>query len=428
MAVEYFATFIFWATIIVLALFSTRIYFALLLVLFIPLSAFSTSTGLQVEGETFSVLGRSFYVVLIAATVLALARNWRHIPRGRPLYTLGAFLAWLIVKSIDTISLPESMSSLLQYLLVASAFLLTAVVARNGNERYVFTCIACSAAIPLLVGILQLLMYYGWFPGVDFLKENVSTQHIAGYSYAAVGSIYTHRNVFAHFLALAVILFMLAAGEELVGPRMRVVMVPTAILMVVFIVLIAARGAVIILLLGTAFVVLRRLRLSVVLVVVGTMLALYLFSDIIQYSVFRMSLAGAQWSGRNEIWRIGLRHVSISGIGLGGIIPGKIIPSDLGYMMAHNDYLKYVIETGIIGVVLFLAFVSDVFGLSFHAWRSPGSSPGLRAQGALVFIVWVGFGIAMIAENLQFLHYLILPFTVLGAFCGTNQTRAPSPS
>jgi hypothetical protein len=426
MLVQYFATSIFWAAIIVVALFSTRIYFALLLVLLIPLAAFSTSAVLEMEGTSFSALGRAFLVVLIVATVLSVVRNWSHLPHGRPLYTLGAFLAWLIVKSFDTISISESVSSLLPYLLIASVVLLAAVVVRKGNERYVFGCIACSALIPLLVGLLQLMMYYGWFPSLGFLMDNVSTQHIAGYSYAAIGSIYTHRNVFAHFLALTVVIFLLVSSEGLVDSRLRLPMVLTSILMVFFIVLVASRGAIIVLMLGTAFVVLRRLRLSIVLFVVGTMLVLYLFSGVIQYSLFRMTLAESQWGGRTEIWRIGLAHISPTGIGLGAIILGKVIPSDLGYLMAHNDYLKYLIETGVIGVLLFVAFLGDVLSVSYQSWRSREKRPGVRAQAALVLVVWMVFGVAMVAENLQFLHYLILPFTILGAFCGVNETQADS--
>jgi O-antigen ligase len=426
MLVQYFATSIFWVAIIVLAVFSTRLYFGLLLVVLIPLSAFSTFTGLQMEGTTFSVLGRSFLVVLIVATLLSIVRNPSHLPHGRPLYTLGAFLAWLIVKSIDTISFSESISALLEYLLVASVFLLAAIMVRKGNGRYVFGCIAFSALIPMLVGVLQVMMYYGWLPPAGFLMQNVSTLHIAGYSYAGIGSIYTHRNVFAHFLALSVIVFLLASGEELVDSRLRLPMVVASILMVFFVVLIATRGAIIILLMGTAFVALRRLRLSIVLFAVGTLIALFLFSDLIQFSLFRMTQAESQWSGRTEIWRIGLAHISPTGIGLSGIIVGKVIASDMGYMMAHNDYLKYLIETGVIGVALFIAFLFDVLGLGYQTWRSREKRQDVRAQAALVLVIWLCFGVAMIAENLQFLHYIILPFTVLGAFCGANETRKVS--
>jgi hypothetical protein len=43
-------------------------------------------------------------------------------------------------------------------------------------------------------------------------------------------------------------------------------------------------------------------------------------------------------------------------------------------------------------------------------------------------VTWMGFGVAMIAENLQFLHYLILHFTILGAFCGAIETGDDSHS
>ena len=428
MLIQYFATLIFWSTIVFLAVFSTRIYFALLLVVFIPLSAFATSAGLQMEGTSFSALGRSFLFVLLAATVLSLVRNRSHVPHGRPLYSLGAFLAWMVLKSVNTISISDSMSALLQYLLVASAFFLTAVMVRKGNERYVFSCIACSALIPLLVGILQLMIYYGVFPSWGFLKDGIYVRHTSGYNFAFVASIFTHPNVFAHFLAIGVVLFILVASEGLVDSRLRLPMLLTSIVMVFVLVFLSTRGAIIGLLLGISFVVLRRLRLTVLLFVVGTLMALYMFSDVLEHSLFRMGGAESQWNARNELWRIGLDHLSLTGIGLGGIIVGKVIHTEMGYMMAHNDYLKYLIETGIIGVLLFVAFVFDVLSLGYRTWRSPEKQPPVRAQGALVLVTWAVFGVAMIAENLQFLHYLILPFTILGAFCGANETQEDSLS
>jgi O-antigen ligase len=100
----------------------------------------------------------------------------------------------------------------------------------------------------------------------------------------------------------------------------------------------------------------------------------------------------------------------------------------MGYLEAHNDYLKYLIETGVIGVLLFIAFLFDVLGLSYQTWRSREKRPRIRAQAALLLVTWMGLGVAMIAENLQFLHYLILPFTILGAFCGANEIRDDSHS
>lgn len=102
--------------------------------------------------------------------------------------------------------------------------------------------------------------------------------------------------------------------------------------------------------------------------------------------VVELSQEGLASGGRGQVWLAGLQMVAehpLLGVGIGNF-PIELLRRKGIYMMGHNDFITHFAETGIPGILLYLAMLAAVLRL---AWRT--SEPRLRAGLIGLFVAAV---------------------------------------
>ena len=131
----------------------------------------------------------------------------------------------------------------------------------------------------------------------------------------------------------------------------------------------------------------RRFVNGLLLVVVLLSVAIGVRSTVDRFSSDRLLR-----EGRAAIWSETVRWIGqfpVFGTGLGTfatLVPGTEVEGTLiAYEHAHNEYLEYLMEAGVVGTVLLLGLIVLMLGRSLAAWRSR-SDPEIRglALGGLV--------------------------------------------
>ncbi len=133
----------------------------------------------------------------------------------------------------------------------------------------------------------------------------------------------------------------------------------------------------------------------------GMLLLVLLLSVLIglRSTVQRFSPDRLLREGRPIIWSQTIHWIGrfpVFGTGLGtfaSLNPGSEVEGTLiSYDHAHNDYLEYLMEVGVVGLILLLALILSMLGRSLIAWQSR-SDPEVRglALGGIVSCLSVLF-------------------------------------
>ena len=134
-----------------------------------------------------------------------------------------------------------------------------------------------------------------------------------------------------------------------------------------------------------------------------------------------LSQRGLAEGGRDQIWSAGLQMGAehpLLGIGIGNF-PVELVMRKGRFMMAHNDFITHFAETGIPGILLYLAMLAAVVRL---AWRT--AEPRLRAGLIGLFVAAVIAGMANPSYGDKS-FWMQLALCALG---GTVSVVAPGPA
>jgi O-antigen ligase len=103
-------------------------------------------------------------------------------------------------------------------------------------------------------------------------------------------------------------------------------------------------------------------------------------------------------SGREVLWAVviaGFLSAPLTGLGLGGssAMLEATFSAEVGHI-AHNEYLRVLADTGMIGLALF-AVAMLVWGSGvLRALRTPGSWPEYTLPALAVFLAWAVISLA----------------------------------
>jgi O-antigen ligase len=136
--------------------------------------------------------------------------------------------------------------------------------------------------------------------------------------------------------------------------------------------------------------------------------------------IVELSQRGLAEGGRDQIWGGGLQMGAehpLLGVGIGNF-PVELLIRKGFFRMGHNDFITHFAETGIPGILLYLAMLAAVLR---SAWKT--SEPALRAGliGLFVAVVIASMANPSYGEKSFWLH---LALCVLG---GAVSVVAPAP-
>ena len=330
----------------------------------------------------------------------------------------------LAVMSLSALFADDRVRSLLQVARLAAAvavFLAVEqlVVTRQDRRRVLLACYG-SAVVPLLVGLQQ-------FVAGSYLKQASGLGRVTG--------TFVHPNAFGFYLAL--LLIMGAAVFRHLEGWARVLVGSVLVLGTINLLLTYSRGSWIAVLVGVLVVGALQARKLLLLVPAGLVLVPLLAPSVLM----RLSDLSQEETingtpGNSFLWRVSHWGVVLRGarghefIGLGpsssDFLGETVLPP-------HNDFLRMYVETGVLGLTVYLAVLGAMVALGLRALRSvpaPGLSRGI-AVGVLACTVAFAVGSSggnVVSQVVVLLYFFAFLALASGLTAGEPPDRRPTPT
>jgi O-antigen ligase len=309
------------------------------------------------SGQLATVMG----VALIVAGPIWLAglsRAGRRLPFGA---ISRALLLLTATSLISVLMSANPIVSAMQVARTAGAVMVFIVLeqllrSRDDAMRALIIC-AVATVFPLIVGVVQLIT------GTGLADEGLNR----------ITGSFTHPNGFGFFLVM--VLLMGYPMRRCVSGRQRWLLNALLVSALVELVFTYSRGSWIVLVLGLLAVGViadRRLLLGLSLALPVTAAAVLLFVPSVADRLRDLStpdtLGGR--AGNSATWRIAhLEELLSDGVTLFGIGPKMSERLTVGGKPPHNDAARMLVENGVVGLVLYLAFLVGLVLLARRALR-----------------------------------------------------------
>ncbi|MEQ4500764.1 O-antigen ligase family protein [Nocardioides kribbensis] len=333
-------------------------------------------------------------ILLLGTASTWLLATWRREgwPRLSPLAL--ASLAFAGAGLVGVAVAPAYAVALVEWTRLASIAVTLLVVERLAASatfrRRLVLVLLLAAVVPLSTAAVQVVRGEGLFEAGGFDR--------------AVGT-FTHPNPFAAYLSIVVVV-ALAQVVHRSETRLRLVCAAVAVLASLGLLATYTRGAWLAALLGVAVVVALRQR-RLLLGVAGALVVVLLlvpgiaqrFGDLGDEESLRGE-PGNSLTWRFEYWSEALDLASespVTGIGL-----KQVAGESLEGKQPHNDFLRAYVEMGLLGLLAFTLFVSQLVRTAVRGWaRTRGGPVADRALAAAFAGVAAGYVLMSAVANLM---------------------------
>lgn len=312
---------------------------------------------------------------------------WK-IPVARPFtfFFAACFTSLLFSEgSLNTLSeIMEIGSFMLLYVMTIG------ILQEEKDIKKMVNLLIFSSFIPLAVGFIELFSQFG----IAQLMRFESSSRLY--------STTPHCNVYAFYLVMISILVTSVVMQEKSYLKRKGLFLLLGLL-IFSIILTYMRGAWIGLILAMLVLGALKKRKLLLLAPLGAILAIHVFPSISQRLTPILDPNSFQYTSLG--WRINLWMLSITyflqhplfGIGFGNYIFAQYEMMEL-YIGAHNDYLRILVETGIVGFSCFIWILLSLLKLGIKAYKKWNNA--YYKHLCLGFLgVWVAYVVMSITEN-----------------------------
>ena len=297
---------------------------------------------------------------------------------------------WLIFLAASALSfgisknLAGSLADWLRLSSIFAAYLMTrTLVVSEKKAKVFFLTILLSSLIPMTVALYQ----WGTDQGV-FSKD---------FEYGRLAGTFSHPNAFSSYLLIILVFNLVLILEKQSFIAGKLLFLHTAFCLFLF-VMTFSRGAWIVFVISMLFIGFLRYRKVFILMPILAILALVFFPAIgerLEGMIFFGAAGDASsitwrqmaWSNAMELF---LKN-PLLGNGLG------MISYELGYR-AHNDYVRLLAETGVVGIVSYFFLVYGTIRRSWKDYKKSATALAKALNLALLAIL-LGFVVRQYADN-----------------------------
>ncbi|MGB4942642.1 MAG: O-antigen ligase family protein [Candidatus Moraniibacteriota bacterium] len=388
-----------WPLIAVIGVFAMYTLFHQPLFLLAALIVIRMSLDYSAQYITLNVFDRSFSLSQVLGLGIAvigglfILSRWRTLSHSPLVLPYGLIILWGLGTLAYSIAPAMSLQEVLRVFdLFVIGFMAYASVGRYRDYRFLLTAIFVSSILPIIFGLAQ------FFLGVGLSDENVSATRIFG--------TFSHPNVFSLYL------FTIAAVAGMYGivyarqDRVRLITGLYLALVLVTLVLTYARIAWISLFVFVFLVVLWRYRF-LILPLILLPLVLVTFVPAVQERVTEALHPTPDSSivWRQNLWRDMLLKARLedrvalgSGIDTFRVSAEALRGERFGSNESHNDFVKFYIDGGMVGLVVYGLYLLVLFFPVLKVRRlTPSHS--LKNLATLLALLMVTLVIASLSDN-----------------------------
>ncbi len=376
-------------------------------------SQFFTFTLFDITLSLSQLLGVG--IALLGIMVLILKR--KALPSFPLLFPFFVIFLWGIATLLYTLYPKTTLQELLRLFdLFALGFLAYATIQTTSDFKHLLQAFFLSSILPVAFGLYQFVFHIG------LLDENVSILRIFG--------TFSHPNVYSLYLFAMIVfggLYLLLFAES--GLR-RLITLCSLSLLSIMLLLTFARVAWIALFIFAFLLALFRYRLLLFPLVLFPII-LYIFSPLVQERVTESFRSDPDSS---LVWRTTLWHdvtrYSIqeerlllgSGMDTFPKVSESIRGTNHGPNDPHNDFVKFFIEGGLVGLGAFIIYLGSIGYLIIKKYRTSKPESALRLAYGVMFLFFLTLQLSALTDNI-FKNTPVqwLFFTALGALLALSE-------
>ncbi len=363
--------------------------------------------------DTALSLSQVFGIGVALLGIVVIARHRGKLMDFPLLFPFALILSWGSLTLVYSVSPTASLQELVRVFdLFALSFFAFLAVKDTRDIKRLFSVFFVASVLPVLFGMAQ------FFLGIGLVDPNVDTPRIFG--------TFSHPNVFSLFLFVMVILSFSFFLFLALSRTERIISLSLFLLACLVLLLTFSRVAWIALFLFFLALGIFRYRLALFPLI---MLPLLLFglSTSFQSRVLDSFATDPDSSlvWRQNLWRdtttqaVADQRVLLgTGLDTFPLVSENLRGIKLGSNEAHNDFVKFFIDGGLVGLAVFLVFlVSISLILARHALHTP--DPILRNLFWFLFLLFVILQVSALTDNV-FKNTPVqwLFFSLLGAVLG----------
>ncbi|MBP9727926.1 MAG: O-antigen ligase family protein [Candidatus Moranbacteria bacterium] len=356
-------------------------------------------------------------IALLGIMVLILKRKTLpSFPLNVPFFII--FL-WGIATLLYTLYPKTTLQELLRFFdLFALGFLAYATIETTRDFKHLLQAFFLSSVLPVAFGLYQFIFHIG------LLDENVSILRIFG--------TFSHPNVYSLYLFAMIVfagLYLLLFAE---GGLKRLITLSGLALLSIMLLLTFARVAWIALFIFAFLLALFRYRLLLFPLILFPII-LYVFSPLVQERITESFRSDPDSSlvWRTTLWQDVIRY-SIqeerlllgSGMDTFPKVSESVRGTTHGPNDPHNDFLKFFIEGGLVGLGAFIIYLGSIGYLIIKKYKESKRESALRLAYGVMFLFFLTLELSALTDNI-FKNTPVqwLFFTALGALLALSAQK-----
>lgn len=341
------------------AMFFNPLVGLLLLILIRPSLDILTGYPVIIIGNTALNLSSLLAILTIAFVVFIVLKNrekLKSIPLKLP---IAVFLFLAFVSMLLSFNVAASLAEIARLVSIFSLYILGFIIAQTKKELgYLIKIIIFSALIPSLFAVYQFATDTGM---------TISTEEI----YNRIFGTFAHPNLLAYYLIIPLALLVFAFSKDIPKKNPNI-FYPLAILyFTILLILTYTRGAWLAFLLVIFIIGVVKYRKFLV----ASAIVVFLIYAAVEPIRIRVDNLITSDPGSSVQWRLGLWKDSITYVGEAPILghgtgtANELILEKRGIQFGssdpHNDYLKILLENGLLGLIAYLIIITSLIATLF---------------------------------------------------------------